>query len=99
MGKSGTCLSARNMERNDTNRTTAQRRKHSRIGTIHARSIRMLTAGTRSMLVRTVAHTSSQPMEDITPAFVPPDATVNNVSYPDAGVTYSNRTSDGKKNF
>src|SRR5262245_14517434 len=98
VGTSGACLSARNMDRNDTNKTTVPRRKHARIGTIHAKSTKMLTAGTRSMWGRTVAPTSSPPMEGITPAIVPPDATVNSVSRQDAGFGY-NRTSDGKKNL
>jgi hypothetical protein len=39
----GECLSARNMDRNDTNRTTAQQRKPFRIGNILAKSTTMST--------------------------------------------------------
>jgi hypothetical protein len=38
-------------------------------------------------------------MVDITPAFAPLDAIVNNVSKQDAGFGYKNRANDGKKNL
>lgn len=51
------------------------------------------------MLGLTAEHTFSLLMADITPAFAPLDAIVNNESNQDAGLGYKNRASDGKKNF
>jgi hypothetical protein len=51
------------------------------------------------MLRLAVEHTVSLLMADITPAFAPPEAIVNNVSNQDAGFGYNNRASDGKKNL
>jgi hypothetical protein len=51
------------------------------------------------MLGLTVEHTFSLLMADITPAFAPPDAMVNNVFDEDAGFGYNRRASDGKKNL
>lgn len=93
------CLNAQNMDKNDTNRMTAQRRKHSRTEKIHVKSTRMSIADTRSMLGLMAEHTPSLLMEDITPAFAPPDEIVNNVSNQDAGFGYKNRSSHGKKNL
>jgi len=73
------------MDKNDIDRTTAQQQKHFRIVHIHAKFTRMLTAGTRSTLGRTVELTFLLLLGDITPAFAPRDAIVTSVSNQGAG--------------
>ena len=91
------CLNVQNTDGHETNRTIAQRRKPSKTGIIHAKSTRTSTVAMSFMSVRTVAHTSSLLKEDITRAFVPPDAIVNTGSNQGAGFGPHNRTRPWQK--